>query len=126
MSTRLDPQIRGTTFRYTAPLPLPWRGSTFVGGIRCTLRTRYPESSVVSDADAVATGSLDDGHVIITPGVGDAPDTIGLLWLADETESWPTGVIYFDVKGYVDAEGRDRVPIDDGAVEIKPDVTRGN
>lgn len=118
LGVRFDPHVRGTTFDYSTTMGNGFTAEMFQGGIRCTLRTRYPASSVVSDADAVAHGDIDSGNVIA------AGTALRIRFL--DSKLWPTGVIYWDVEGAVNVDGTDVRCIASGSVEILPDVTRSN
>jgi hypothetical protein len=116
----LDPHVRGDTFEYSTVLEDGWTFEQFTGGIRFTLRQRYPASSVVTDAAAVDQASTSSGEIV----QGDEPEDVVVTIPASRTTSWPAGKLYFDMQGVV-AGGTPRIyTIASGVITILPDVTR--
>jgi hypothetical protein len=83
--TALAPRVRGDTFVYSFTLGNSWTGASFTGGVKFTLRTRVPSSSVVTDADAVHQATVANGQIAFVGAVG----TITIP--ASATTAFPSG-----------------------------------
>jgi hypothetical protein len=120
MSTALDPQRRGTEFKYTFTLGNSWTSSMFTGGLIFTLRTRIPASSVLDDTDAgvVAQASVAGG------GITFSSTTVGTVLIPGATTKlWPTGRLFWDLQGIVTIGAR-VLDVDAGTILIVGDITR--
>ncbi len=116
--TILDPHYRGDTFRYEFELGGGWTGADFTSGIKFTLRTRGPASSVVTDADAVDQATTADGSITMN-------GTLGVILIpASRTTSWPARELKWDLQGIVSGSPSLVYTIDSGSIEIFPDMTR--
>jgi hypothetical protein len=115
--TALPPHVRGDTFSRSFTLGNSWLGSTFTGGVKFTLRTRAPASSVVTDTDAVDQATTVAGEITFVGAVGT------ILIPASRTTVWAAGKLYWDLQGSVTG-----VPtiytIDYGTIIIVADITR--
>lgn len=98
---------------YSFSLTGGWAFENFVGGIKMTFRTSLPSGD--SDADALYQASTDGGQI---EGEG---EEVAIRIPAEVTNSWPTGVILWDVQG---ATIDSVYTIDAGTIRIVPDITR--
>ncbi len=119
MTTALDPQLRGDPFVYTATLGNGWVFSDFSGGIKFTLRTEIPESTVTTDTDAVDQATTDEGDVT---GGG---TTVTISIPSERTDAWPKGRLHWDMQGLITGATPAKRTIDRGTILIIGDVTRG-
>jgi hypothetical protein len=114
----LPPHVRGDTFPYEGTLDDDWTAEQFTGGLKFTLRQRYPASSVVTDADVVDQASTAGGEIVASG------DSVEVTIPASRTTGWPIGRLYWDLQGVI-AGGTPRVyTIASGSILILPDVTR--
>lgn len=116
--TTLDSHIRGDTFTYSFSLASPWTGATFSGGVKFTLRTSMPASSVTDDNDAVDQASTTDGEIVFSGADG----TITIP--ASRTTSWPARKLLWDLQGVVSGSPDTVYTIDSGYILILGDITR--
>lgn len=117
--TDLRLHVRGDTFRYSFTLGNGWVGTDFTGGLKFTLRTTLPASSVVSDSDAVDQASVAAGEILMSGASG----TVTIP--ASRAYDWPTGTLVWDLQGTVTAVPDNIVyTIDRGSIRVVGDVTR--
>lgn len=124
MTTTLEPQRRGTTFRYRFSFGGDWVWSQF-SEIYFTLRSSVPPSTETTDTAAVAQASKTGGSV---GSITVDPDDDGFGWVefdASVTKTWPLGTLLWDLEGTRDSDGSVDA-LDDGDIEITPDMTRRN
>lgn len=119
----LDPQRRGTEFKYSSALAAGWTSGMFTGGIAFTVRKRIPPHADPmhdSGPDVVAKVSLADGGIVFTSSTEFTVTIPGSV-----TTRWPLQVLYWDMQGIVNASPANR-PLDiaAGTVEVRGDVTR--
>lgn len=117
--TELTAHVRGDTFSYSFTLGNGWVGADFTGGVRFTLRTSIPASSVVADSDAVDQASVATGEISITGAAGT------IVIPAERTTAWPANRrLFWDLQGTI--SGADDIvhTIDRGQILIAGDVTR--
>lgn len=116
--TTLDPHRRGDTFVYSFVLGGGWTGSDFSGGVKFTLRSSIPDSSTTTDADAIDQASVATGEIVFT-------GSSGVITIpATRTTVWPATSLHWDLQGIISGTPSIVYTIDDGAIRIKPDVTR--
>jgi hypothetical protein len=121
MSTTLESQRRGATFRYRFPILGGWVWSQF-SEIYFTLRSTVPPSTEVTDTAAIAQASKTGGEVYVDP------DDDAFFWVefpSATTNSWPLGQLLWDIEGTRDSDGSVD-PLDEGDIEITADMTRRN
>jgi hypothetical protein len=114
----LAPHVRGDTFIYSTALGNGWVAADFSGGIRFTLRSRYPASSVTTDADAVDQATLAAGDIVASGA------NLTITIPAARTTLWAAGRLYFDLQGVVAGATPRVYTIASGVITILPDVTR--
>lgn len=115
--TNLADFRRGDTFVYSFTLGNTWVGADFTGGVFFTLRSTIPESSEVTDTNAVAQAT-DASEISFSGAVG----TITIP--ASSTTAWPLGKLYWDVQGVVSGTPDTVYTIDAGEIQIRHDITR--
>jgi hypothetical protein len=125
--TDLAPFKRGTSFARTCVLPEGYTGDNFTGGVKFTLRTTIPASTVLTDADAVAQATEAAG--ITFEGAGTALDlcVVTIRFSAAVTKLWPLAKLVWDLKGKIlgiDDEPDDVAELGSGTIQILGDVTR--
>jgi hypothetical protein len=120
----LDPQIRGDDFIYSSSLigldGGAWTSSMFLGGLRFTLRTVLPTTSITDDTDAavVDIASVANGDITFSS------TTAFTIFIPDaRTTLWPSGKLYWDFQGKLTALGGTRT-LSRGTIIIIRDVTR--
>lgn len=114
----LDPQLRGDEFKYTFTLGNGWTSTMFTGGVKFTLRTSIPASTVVTDTDAVDQASVAGGEITFSS------TTVGTVLIpGSRTTAWPAKRLYWDLQGYVTIGARP-LTADRGSVLIIGDLTR--
>lgn len=116
--TVLDPHRRGDTFRRTFQLGNDWVGSDFTGGVKFTLRTAIPASSVTDDTGAIYQASVAGGEISITGANG------VIVIAAEDTHEWPAENLHFDLQGTITGTPNVVHTIDQGTIRILGDVTR--
>jgi hypothetical protein len=114
----LDPHVRGDTFEYSTTLLDGWTAETFTGGLRFTLRTRYPESSVADDTGAVASVTTTTGEIVA------AGTAVAVTIPASATKLWPAKKLVWDLQGIVTGSPNKVYTIAMGDIVIDPDVSR--
>jgi len=116
--TTLASQRRGDEFKYTFTLGNGWTSTMFTGGMKFTLRTSIPASSVVTDTDAVDQASVATGEITFSSA------TVGTVLIPGaRTTAWPAKNLFWDLQGYVTVGARP-LTADDGTILIRGDVTR--
>jgi hypothetical protein len=120
LGVTLPSHVRGDTFEYSTELEDGWTFAQFTGGIRFTLRQRYPASSVVTDADVVDQASTVAGEIV----AGAEPETVAITIPAERTTDWPAGKLVFDLQGVIAGATPRVYTIASGVITILPDVTR--
>lgn len=116
--TILDPQIRGDDFRYLFTLGNGWTASMFTGGLKFTLRTSEPDTSVVDDSGAIDQASVAGGEISFSD------TTHGIVAIpAARVTTWPTGRLLWDLQGVVSL-GAHVYTIDRGTIVVTADITR--
>jgi hypothetical protein len=120
MGIVLPPHVRGDTFPYSTALDGGWVASDFTGGMKFTLRRRYPASSVVTDVDAdvVDQATTTSGEVV---GSG---ASVAVTIPASRTTGWPAGKLYWDLQAIITGSPNRVYTIASGVITILPDVTR--
>lgn len=118
MTIRLDPHCRGDTFSRNFTLSGDWLGTDFTGGVKFTLRTEIPASSVVTDEDAIDQASVEGGEITFDEGVGT------VLIPASRTTAWPLGRLMWDLQGTVSGSPARVYTIASGVLVVVGDVTR--
>lgn len=118
-NTRLPIHKRGDTFRFSFTLGNGWVGSDFTGGVKFTLRDKILKSSTedLTDAAVIDKASMATSEITFVGAVGT------IVIPAERTTAWPATLLYWDLRGVVTATGY-RTTIDDGTIQIAPDVTR--
>lgn len=116
----LTPHTRGDTFVYSTTLGNDWVAADFTGGIKFTLRTSLPASSVTTDADSgvVAQVSVAGGGIVASGA--DLTITIH----ESVTTAWPVGRLYWDLQGVVTGSPNRVYTVAAGTILIQSDVTR--
>jgi hypothetical protein len=120
----LDPQMRGDTFEYSTTLLDGWTVEQFTGGLRFTIRKRYPESSVPDDTDPNVVAS-----VTTTPaaagGIVAAGTAVTVTIPASATKSWPVDKrLPWDLQGIITGSPNRVETLASGHIHIQPDVGR--
>lgn len=115
----LPAHIRGDTFIYEGTLDDGWTAEQLSGGLKFTLRKRYPESDVVTDDDE------DEDFVDQASGEIVASGTSVVVTIpASRTTAWPAGKLYWDLQGVISGATPRVYTIASGVISILPDVTR--
>lgn len=118
--SKLDPIVRGDTFRYSFTLSDDWTGASFTGGVKFTLRTTAPASSVVSDAGVVHQALSTGGSPEIT-----FSGNVGTILIpASATTTWGARSYLWDLQGVVSGTTPTVYTIDSGTISVTPDITR--
>lgn len=116
----LPPHMRGDTFPYEGTLDDPWTVDQFTGGLKFTLRRRYPASSIVADADAdVVDQATTTSGEIVASGT-----SVEVTIPAARTTEWPAGKLVWDLQGVVAGATPRVYTLASGVITILPDVTR--
>jgi hypothetical protein len=113
----LDPHRRGDTFEYSSTLEDDWVGADFTGGVKFTVRSSIPATSVTDDSAALAQVSVAGGGIVFSG----ADFTVTIA--ASVTTTWPVGRLYWDMQGVI-TTGSVVHTIASGTIVIQPDVTR--
>jgi len=115
-STKLT-AVRGDTFVYTFTITGA-TGTTFTGGVKFTVRQTIPETSEVTDTNALYQGSVTGGQISIT-------GTAGTLTVpASATTLWPVGSWVWDLQGTITGPPVQSYTLAGGRIIVSADVTR--
>ena len=121
-NVKLDPQRRGTEFKYISTLKDGWTAPMFTGGILFTIRRVIPGSEVPddSDPDVLAQVSVAGGGIVFT---NDTDFTVTIPGAV--TKAWPAKQVFWDMQGSITAVPDNRVlDIAAGTVVVVGDITR--
>jgi hypothetical protein len=118
--TILDSQLRGDPFVYTGTLGNGWVFADFTGGLKFTLRTEIPESTVTTDTDAVDQAS----STSLEPEITGGGTTVTITIPSERTDAWPKGRLHWDLQGTITGATPAKRTIDRGTILIVGDVTR--
>lgn len=116
--TILEAQLRGDPFIYTGTLGNGWVFADFTGGLKFTLRTAIPESSVTTDTGAIDQATTDASEIT---GSG---TSVTITVPSSRTTAWPKGWLYWDLQGTISGATPQKRTIDYGKILIVGDVTR--
>jgi hypothetical protein len=115
----LEPHVRGDPFEYHFTLGNDWVFADFTGGLKFTLRTSVPASTVVADTDATGQSTSTGGGITGSGANGTVAFTSAV------TSAWPKGLLYWDLEGTVSGTPTRKYTIDRGTIQIIGDITRG-
>jgi hypothetical protein len=114
----LDAHVRGDTFIYATTLGNGWVAADFTGGLKFTLRTAFPASSVVTDVDAVDQASVAGGEIVASGA------NLTITIPASRTTEWARGRYLWDLQGVVSGTPNRVYTVAYGTIVILGDVTR--
>ena len=107
MTTELAPFTRGTSFARTSVLSEGYNEASFTGGVKFTLRTTIPASTVLDDTGAVAQATEADGLTFDGDGTAEDLCVVTIRFPASATKLWPMAKLVWDLKGTILGVGDD-------------------
>jgi hypothetical protein len=120
-NVKLEPAIRGATFKYATVLQGGWTVEQFSGGLFFAVRRSVPPSTIVDDRDALARASSAVGGGIVGSGTAVEVTIAALV-----TRFWPVEELLWELRGVINGSPPVVHPIAMGTVPIVGDISRSS